>query len=172
MAFSSIPSLLIDIGKATKKEIFDLIKGNFDDHESRLNTVEGAASKITPWNDVVLNASSASSITHLDDWRVPFNFDLISAHVAIYDKGVLTGILEMDIKKHTSNDFSLASTIFTTKPSIDFSTASSFSESTNGVLDAGQSALTVGEYLFLSFTQLPTNGVIGNFRVFLIGEAS
>lgn len=172
MAFITIPSLLTQIGKPIIKRLWDLTKDNLDDHEARINIVEGAAGKIEIWNDRTLNASSASTLTNFDDWKAPFAFDLISAHVAIYAAGALTGTIEADIKKGTTNDYSLASTIFTTKPSIDVGVAADYTKSTNAVLDAGQSAVAEGEYLFLDFTSLPTGGILGSWRIFLVGEAS
>ena len=46
MAFVTIPSTLIEVGKAVKKELFQTIKDNLDDHESRISGLAGGANKI------------------------------------------------------------------------------------------------------------------------------
>ena len=48
MAFITIPSSAIEVGRAIKKSLFTLIKDNFDDHESRLNLVEAGVEGVLP----------------------------------------------------------------------------------------------------------------------------
>ena len=172
MAFVSLDRTLIEVGKPGKKEVFDNFADNADDLDSRLTTQEQGAGKVFVYRDLVINAASASSLTGLDQFRAQSSFTLIDAKVAIFDDvtGGLTGFLEFDIKKNTSLNPVGFTTVFTTKPSIDFSTASDFDESSNTVFDSGQVSVSVGDYLRLDITALPGSGIIGKFYLFVTGE--
>lgn len=174
MAFNSLNSLLIQVGKAVKREIFLILKNNQDDIQGRLTNVESGQKRVVVWDELVLNATSALSLTAIDEWRVPQNFRLTDAKVGIFEKGVLTGLLEMDIQKSSNRDFSTSSSVFTTKPSIDFDDVGTndFDESSNTVFDAGVQDLVEGEFLRLDISALPAGGTIGAFAIYLIGEAS
>lgn len=173
MAFTTLPDALIAVGKTLNRTLFKTyVKDNLDDLNSRLSTVEGSASKIIIYDEIVLNATSAASFTGVDFYRVPSSFDLIDSKVFIFLKGSLTGTLEIDIQKSSTPDFTSSVSVFTTKPSIDFSTASSYDESSNAVFDATNKSVTEGDYLRLDISSLPSGGVIGAFGLTLIGEAS
>jgi len=109
---------------------------------------------------------------YLADFRAPFNFTLIEARVSIFEKGLSTGTIEMDVRKGATADVDLSTSIFTTQPSILLSGASDFDESSNAVFDAGQKDVLEGEYLFLDMSQLPATENMKTWRVYLIGEAS
>jgi len=53
MGFLTIPSELIQVGKALKKEIFLKTKDNFDDHETRINAVEAGGGGQVLFNQIV-----------------------------------------------------------------------------------------------------------------------
>lgn len=170
MAFTSISSSLIQVGKAITSSLFTTVKDNFDDLNARLSAVEAGASKIVLYNEIIQNAASASTFTGLDFFRVQSSFDLTDAKVYIFLKGSLTGTLEVDIQKSSTADFTSSVSVFSTKPSIDFSTASSYDESNNAVLDETNKSVSEGDYLRLDVSSLPSGGVIGSFGIYLIGE--
>lgn len=157
MAFTTIPSALINVGKAIKKEIFTYVKDNFDDHESRLNTIEaGGSTSIEIFNDLV-SVASTDTYTGIDYFVCYAPTTLDTVEIRIFAKGGITsGILEIDILKSTSDlDDSNFSSILTTKASIDFSTASDYDVSVNAVIDGDTSALTQGDILRLDITSIP-----------------
>jgi hypothetical protein len=170
MAFTAITSTEVQVGKPVTSSIFTKVRENFDDHESRLQSLEAITSKVIIWDFPILNATSASSYTGLTYWRAPFSFTLNDAKVIIYEAGTLTGTLEIDILKNTSLDPSGMASVFTVLPSIDFATASDYDESTNATFDVGQQSVSAGDYLRLDVTSLPSGGVLGKFNVYLIGE--
>ncbi len=169
MAFVTLDPNLLDVGDPVKKEIFDTIKSNEDDLDSRLTTQENGAGKIIVYNDLVLNAASAASFTGLDMFRASSAFTLIDAKVVIFETGSLTGTLEIDIKKNSSLNPAGFTTVFTTKPSINLGTASDYDESTNAVFDSGQISVSDNDYLRFDVTSLPTP-VIGKFFIIVEGE--
>jgi hypothetical protein len=171
MAFVTINPLSIEVGDPIKAELFDLIKSNSDDHESRINSLETTAKRIELIEFQVSNASSASSFTGM--YYLPINdtLTITNAFVTIFEKGSLTGNLEIDIKRSTTNlDDTSFTSIFTTKPKIVFSTASDYEISSNQVFSPSIINLSPGDYLRLDVTELPTNGVIGKFLVTCYGE--
>lgn len=175
MAFTSISSSLIAVGKAITASLFSTVKDNFDDHESRIASVEAAANKVVFYSEIVRNAATLSgggTVTGLDVYRVQSGIDITDCKVFIFEKGSLTGNLEVDVKVSSSADFTSAVSVFTTKPKIDYSTASSYDESNNAVLDGVNKILTEGKYIRLDVTELPSGGSIGKFGIYLIGEPS
>ena len=167
--FTSFTQAAIAVGQAIRKELWQLVKDNFDDHEARLQTFEGAAKKIVVFDGLVKNASSASTLTGLTCWRAPSDFTLIDARISIFEKGSLTGTLEINVRKATSNDDTGAVSVFTTRPSIDVTAGASYDESSNAVFDNSNKEVSEGDRLFLDVTSLPSP-VIGKFKIYLIGE--
>lgn len=53
MAFSTIPAALIQVGKATIKNLWQTTKDNLDDHETRVTSLEAGANKILVFDQVV-----------------------------------------------------------------------------------------------------------------------
>lgn len=175
MAFSTLPDSIIQVGKALTRTLFKTyIKDNLDDHESRLSDVEASIGKIVVFDDLVINAASLESggaITGLDVFRAPSDFNLLDAKVYIFEKGSLTGNLEIDFQVSSSADFTSSVSAFTTKPKIVYSTASDYDESANAVFDNTNKVIEEGDYIRFDVTELPTGG-LGKFGVYLIGEAS
>lgn len=172
MAFNTIPSSLIAVGKSITRTLWSTyVKDNLDDLNSRITTVEGSTNKVVLFDEIVINAASADSFTGLDYYRVQSSFSITDAKVYIFEKGALTGTLEMDIQKSTTSDFTSSVSVFTTKPSIDYSTASSYDESGNVVFDGTNKDVVEGDYLRLDISSLPTNGTISKIGIYVIGEA-
>jgi hypothetical protein len=169
--FSSISSLAIQVGSAIKKELWDKVKNNFDDLESRLNAVETVSKKIKVMKFDFRNGSSFSTATGVYYWESDDDFTLTDAFIRIYEKGTLTGTIQVDLKKSTTdlNGTSFVS-IFTTRPSIPFATASDYAASINQVFDPGQISIAKGDFIRLDITQFPSNGVLGKFLLTVYGE--
>lgn len=171
MAFSSLSSALIAVGKPIVASIFSTLKSNQDDLNTRLSTVEASVNKIIFFDGTMINASDYASATGLIFHRVTASIDLTDAKVAIFDKGaVSSGTLEIDIQKASSPDFTSSVSVFTTKPSLDLSVASNYTESSNAVLSVSNKALSEGDYIRLDVSSLPSG--LGKFQIYVIGEAS
>lgn len=172
MAFTSISSTAVQAGKAITQSLMDLIRTNLDDLDSRLTSVEGVASKIVIFDELIVNATSFSTLSGYAVYRTPAAFTLTDAKLYIFTKGSLTGTLQADIKVSSTSDFSGASSVFTTKPSIAYATASNYEESSNAVFDGTAKVLSAGDYLRFDITSMPSGGTLGKFGFFLIGEPS
>ncbi len=169
MAFSSLNDTLIQVSKAVKREIFTTLKDNQDDLNSRLLTVETGANKVVVFDTIVINATSASSLTGLAYWTSPSDFTLLDAKVGIFEKGSLSGTIEFDVKKSVDRDPANFSSVFTTRPSITMAGASDYDDSTNAVFNPANDDVLQNNVLRLDITSLPSP-VIGKFSVYVIGE--
>lgn len=171
MAFVTINPNTIEVGDPIKKELFDRIKANEDDHETRLSNLESTVAKIDFMKFMVANASSASSFTGMYYYEANGSFTITDAFIRIFTKGALTGNLEIDIKVSTTDmDNASFVSIFTTKPKIVFSSISDYGKSTNQAFDATKINIQSGDFLRLDVTELPTNGVISRFLIEAYGE--
>lgn len=169
MAFTSISSTLINVGKAVKREIFTLIKDNFDDHESRLGNLEVGAAKIKVFDGVVKPASSFAHIG-VAYYVAKGPFLINETFIQLFTKESLGGTLEIDILKSTTdtNDSSFTS-IFSTKPSLVFASVSDYAVSTNQVLNIN-AQVQEGDILRFDITQMPSGGTLTRFLISIAGE--
>jgi hypothetical protein len=166
MAFVTIPSSWLDVGDPTKKELFETIKDNLDDLDTRVGTFELSANKVVVFNEYIVSGSKlvvTSAIERMTVFRAPSEMTLLTAILTNYRAGT-SGILEVDVKKGTSP--STLTTVFTTKPSISY-TAGNNSQSSNAVF-AGTITVSQNEYLQLNITGVQTTQ--GPFHFLMYGE--
>lgn len=171
MAFEVIDPNEIDVGDPLKKELFDKIKNSLDNHEDRIDELETGARKVDVFKFPILNGSAANSFTGITYYVADENFTLTSATITIFEKGVLTGSIEIDVRKSVTdlNGTSFTS-VFTTRPKITMASASDYETSSNQVFDNAQISISEGDFIRLDITELPTNGVLGKFIVNVYGE--
>lgn len=172
MAFSSLSSALYAVGRAVTRQLFHTLKTNQDDIQTRMLTLEASANKIVFFDGQILNAARYASATAVIFHRVEADIDITDCKIAIYDKNsISSGTLEIDVQKASGgNDFSASVSVFTTRPSLDLSVASNYTESNNAVLSLTNKVLSEGDYIRIDITSLPTG--LGRFHVYLIGEPS
>lgn len=170
MAFVTIGSTEIAVSKALKAELFQKIKDNFDDHETRLNDLSVGSGPVVLINEEIENVSSTLTLTGLKYIRAFNNMNITKAQIQIFTKGgVTSGTLEVDLKKSATLGGTYTS-IFTTKPYINFATDTDYT-SRDGVLNTGQ-AVTQDEILRLDITNVPASVVIAKFRLMVYGVLS
>jgi len=168
MAFVTIPSSLIQIGSALKKELFDIIKNDLDDLDSRVNALSLGAAPVEVFNLDVLNASSASSLTGLLHHEALSAFIITEVKIQLFETGGITsGTLSVDVKKGPTPDDLTMVSVLTSQPNINFLTAVDYQTAT-GVLDPSQQSVAQGEILRLDITSLPSTP-LGKFRVLVYG---
>ena len=176
MAFTTIPSSLFAVGKAVVKQLFQGIKDNQDDLNTRLSSVEALGNKRVFWDDLVRGASNFTVGTNAAQLRIEAAIDITDVIIAIYadTTAITSGTLEIDIIKATGAgdgpDFTTSVSVFTTKPSIDFSTASDYDESINAIISVVNGSLVEGDYIQLNVTSKPA--ALGKFFFYAIGEGA
>ncbi len=167
MAFTSISSTLIAIGKAVKRELWLTTKNNFDDHESRLLDLETAGSLIQIFDVTVLGADAAT-LTGLELYRAKQAIKIVRVQVQIFEKGsISSGTLSIDCKKSSTLGGSF-STILTTQGSINFATDPDYT-SDDAVINSSLNSLAIDEFIRIDVTSLPATP-LGRFRFIAYGE--
>ena len=154
MGYEVIPE--VTIGDPNKKELWDGITGNFPDHETRINSLEGGAKLITIINDTFLNAAqmtSGSVITEIILWQAKQTFNMTTAIISVLEAGS-SGTVTMDVLKASSLDGAFAS-MLSTKPSVIYSEGDD-SSSTNKVFST--TLVTAEDWIRIDLTslQVPT----------------
>jgi hypothetical protein len=171
MAFVAIDPNSIEVGDPLKKELFDLIRTNEIDLDSRLNQVENTAKKIPFFKFLFINAAVFTTGTGVTYYEADDDFTITDAFIRIFEKGSLTGALEIDIKKSiTDLDGTSFVSIFTTRPKITMASASDYDASTNQVFNPAQISVSKGDFLRLDITEMPTSGVLSRFLISSYGE--
>jgi hypothetical protein len=171
MAYVTIDPASIEVGDALRKELFDTIKTDLDDLDTRVTALSTGAKKVELFKYVLLNGSAFSTATGLDYYQAIESFTVTNAEIRIFEKGALTGSIEIDVKKSTTNmDDPSFSSIFTTKPKIIYASAVDYETSTNQVFNGGQISISAGDILRLDITIAPTNGVLPKLQLIIYGE--
>lgn len=166
--YTEIPLAIIAVGKAIKREIFTYVRDNFINLNDRVSSLELGSAPIEVWNNTIFNASSASTLTGLDYYRALTNFTISRVELEIFQKGIVTsGVLSANILKGNTMDASSMTTVLTTQPSIDFSTASDY-DIVTGTLNVSNQTVAAGQFLRLDITSLPAIP-LGSFRVLVYG---
>ena len=168
MAFTTIPSALIQVGKAIKKSLWQYTKDNFDDLDSRLTSVENTSSLIEIMDETFYSATTAATLTGLYFYRAKQATRITKVQVQIFEKGVITtGLLTVDLKKSSTLGGTF-STILTTPPTVDFSTDPDYT-SEDAVINNLLNDLVTNDFLRLDVTALPSTP-LSKFRLIVTGE--
>jgi hypothetical protein len=168
MAFSTISSALIQVGKAIKKELFQTIKDDLDDLDSRTAALEVTGSFIEIIDETIYSATTAATLTGVYFYKVKQNTRITKVEVQIFDKGsISSGSVTIDLKKASTLGGTFTS-IMTTLPTINFATASNY-DSNSGVINAVLNDLVTNEFIRVDFTALPSTP-LPKCRVIVTGE--
>jgi hypothetical protein len=170
MPFELINSSEIEVGDPVTAALLSKVKNSLDNLNTRTTAIESAARKVEVFEAVIYNATKFSPLNGLLFYQASFDFTLTNAVIGIWEAGVLTGFLEVDVKKNTSRNPAGFTTVFTAEPIIDFSTAVDYQDSAQGTFDNAAKNIVAGDWLRLDITQAPTNGPIPMFAVIIFGE--
>lgn len=165
MAFTTIPAAWLDIGDPTKKELFDRIKDNQDDLDSRTSDTEAAVTNETPiifqvngkyWLFATSTLQGATGVT-----RIPFDIELTSSTLHVVDDGS-AGTLTVDVLY--KRGVAAWTTIFSVLPTITFGGG-------DNVITTGTISVTdldAGDFLRMDITSVMTDNEF--FNLFLTWE--
>lgn len=168
MAYNAFTNSQIEVGKAIKKELWQKVKDNFDDHEDRLTQAISGSSKVEVFNlDVRLGSVVGGTLSGVLYHEAVQNFNLVEATIAIYENTVLTGVLSIDLKKGINPDNLNLTTVFTSQPTLNLATAVNYDKN-SGAFNPSMQSVLKGEIIRLDITNIP-NG-LNSFRLIVIGE--
>lgn len=158
MSFTAITTPEVTSGKPVTADVGLKIKDNFDDHESRLLSIEGGAG--TTYPSIVFRVNGpyyhgwSGTITGLVKSAVNFSITITGVRLII-DTAGSSGTTEIDVKfKRGGGSWT---SILSTKPTVAFG-AGDDATSSNGVVDAANNDLLAGDLLRLDLTSVQTGG--------------
>jgi len=157
MAFDPIDILEIESGDAVTQDLWNTVRLNFDDHESRITSLEGgsAVAYVPIFFPVEGPYAGQAPLDQLGFWRVPFNITVLAGRLWVLKAGS-GGTTEIDLLfKRGAAAFT---SIFSSKPGIIFS-AGDLQVSSNGVLST--SSLLAGDFVRMDLTAAQTGNPSG-----------
>jgi hypothetical protein len=161
VAFLTIPASTIESGDPVTQELFGSVKDNFDDHETRILSLEGGGNvSYVPghWN-VQGNYSVISPVDSLGVVRIPFNITVLGGRILILVAGG-SGDTEIDFKyKRGAGAWT---SIFSSLPTVNFSAGNYAIGS--GVLD--ETSLLIGDLLRMDITAAQGSNPYGLVGIF------
>ena len=142
MAYSAIATTQIETGDPVTQELWELVRANFADHETRIAAVEVAVQTFVPFEFRLRGAGSIyAPVTGLEYKRIFQNITLTGARLLVPVAGS-AGTWDFDIQ-YKRGGAAFAS-IFSTRPSVAFG-AGDYAVSSNAVISV--TSLLVGDIL-------------------------
>lgn len=153
MAFVTIDPVLIEVGEPTRKELFQTIKDDLDDHESRISTAENSVNvskEIT--FPIVGNYAFNGPKTAAAYYKLISDITVQAVKIHQF-KAYTSGTTEFDVLyKRGVGAFT---TIFTSRPTVT-SANGDFYTSNNGIISTTD--LLVNDIIRLDITSTQTGG--------------
>lgn len=177
MAFNAISSTAIQVGKAIKKSLLTKIKDNFDDHETRINSLEAGASKVEIFNFELIgfiDNYTVSELAQIGTFKAAVDLTITEIKITLMN-GVSAsssssgGSLSIDIKK-SSDSGATWSSILSSFPEIADGTTATGSESGSITFISGGEDVLVDDMLRVDVTSLKDTQ--GTFLITVYGEIS
>lgn len=180
MAFNTIPSSWIQIGKSLKKELFDYLKSNLDDHETRINNVEQGINKVIIFNGEIIGyinhySVSLGELTGIGTFKATQDLTITDIKLVLINSSnsptssSSQGVLSIDIEKSTDNGVNW-NTILVQRPEIGDGV------NTTGSTSTVYSFITNGEFVnegdLLRLNVYEKKDSQGSFLVSVYGELS
>ena len=164
MAYTPLDA--ISVGDPVKKDEYDRISDNFEDHESRINLLESGTSRIQIFDTMVV--SSIATVTvfpqSIQFYRAPADFSIIGSTLSQLTIGS-GGTLQVDVLLGNSIN-GVFTSIYSVKPSL--TPGNGVGAESTGTLNP--TSVTAGQYLRLDITSTQTSQKQWFFHLF--GEGS
>lgn len=164
MAFTPISSSAIQPGDPITSDLFTKIKSNFDDHESRINTLSVGSAAIDLINeDFHIGEGITSSITGALFIESLNACNIVEIAIQLFNKdNASSGSLTVDVKKNTSTNPSGFTSVLSVLPTLNLATATNYQRQT-GTINSSNQSLANGNILRIDITSIPAG--LRSFRV-------
>jgi len=157
MAFLPIDTNTIKVGDPITKDLWDLIKTNFDDHELRINSLSTATGAVFIFNGDIDLAGFKISQPDIFYYKARQDFSINDFRVQLFTKqGITSGNLVIELEKSIDTNNSNFSTILTGPISFNFASAADYSQQVAGI-DSVLNELITDSVLRIRITNIPTN---------------
>jgi hypothetical protein len=156
MAFNPIDNNTIKVGDPITKDILDLIKANFDDHESRINSLATSGGTVFIFNGDVSFINYTSTRPDIFYYTARQDFSVNDFRARLFTKnGVSSGTLSMKLEKSNDPNDANFATILTQDISFNFATDADYTQKV-GSLNASLNDITTGQILRVKITGIPS----------------
>ncbi len=157
MAFLPIDINTIKVGDPITKDLWDLIKTNFDDHELRINSLATSGGSIHIFNGDVSLVGFKITEPDIFYYKAPQEFSINDFRVQLFSKqGITSGNLVIDLQKSTDTNDSNFSTVLVSPISFNFASASDYSQQV-ALIDSAENTIPTDTVLRVKITNIPTN---------------
>lgn len=165
MAYIPINNSQIQVGKAVRKELWQITKDNLDDLDERSTALESVTQKIQIYNETVFGLGQlggTTSIGVIHTIRAPLDLNIIQAQFEVIRAGE-SGSTTMDVLIGPNID-SLVS-IFSQKPIVSFSDGNNY-QSINQII--ATSEVDEGQMIAVKFDTIQIG--MGPIAINILGE--
>lgn len=177
MAYTTIPSGWIEIGKAIKKQLLTLVKDNLDDHETRLNGLEAGANKVEMFNFEVMgfiNDYLASELVQIGTYRAPNDVTITEVKLILMNgssspTSTAAGFLSIDLQV-SSDSGATWNTILAAQPIIEDGINATGSESGLVTFIVGGEDISTDDLIRVNVTS--KKDTQGSFLVTVYGDVA
>lgn len=157
MSYTTITTTEIESGKPVRSDTQNKVRDNFEDHEDRLQSLEGGSATTYPPLIMRVNGYYGYYAAQNSVLKTTTNFPITITGVRILiDQAGSAGTTEIDLKVSTGGG--AFTSIMTTKPSV-ASAAGNDALSSNGVVNASLADLITSDIIRLDITSVQTNGI-------------
>lgn len=167
MAFTAIVNTEIESGDPTTQDLWTKVKTDFDDHETRIVSLEGGSAVVYRPLEFIVSGPYGQYVPFNNTGviRLNFNINILAGRLLIHTAGS-SGTTEIDFKYKSGAG--AWTTIFSTKPSVAQSSGD-YAVSTNGVLSV--TALSAGDLLRMDITTTQAGTPMGLTGIFEFEKA-
>lgn len=154
MAFLVIDPNTIKVGDPITKELLDLVKNNFDNHEFRLNQFETTGGQVFILNSAFHLGNLNTNDPFIFYYKATQDFDLTDFRAQIFNKnGITSGTLGFDLQKSVDTNYANFNTVLTADLNFNFATDANYAEKTASF--SPSSTVQVGDVLRIEVTSMP-----------------
>lgn len=169
MAFLPIDPNSIKVGDPITKDLWDLIKENFDDHELRINSLATSGSTVHIYNGDISLVGFTLSEPDIFYFKSPQDFSVNDFRVQLFTKqGISSGNLVIDLQKSTDTNDANFSTILQSSVSFDFGSDPDYHQEV-ALIDSNENTVLTDSVLRIKITNVPS-GFFGKILVKIGGQ--
>lgn len=169
MAFVPIDANKIKVGDPITKDILDLIKSNFDDHESRINSLATASVTVPILNGDVSFYGFSTLEPDIFNFKARQDISINDFRVQLFSKqGITSGSLILRLEKSNDTNNANFATILNSDLSFNFSIETDYSEKVASINSSLNNIIT-GQVLRIKVIGIPF-GFTGKILVSIGGQ--
>ena len=155
MAFTTFDSAKLKVGDPITKELWDLLKSNFDDHETRLNSIAATGTTVYVLNGDIDFVGFSALYPDIFYFKARQDFSINNFSAQLFSKqGLVSGNLVFVLEKSIDTNDANFSTVLTSNISFDFSVDADYSTKSS-VIDPALNSLVTGNVLRIKCTGVP-----------------